>query len=86
MKNDFGGLLVTGGDVTYVPHQNWRSDTLISQVNLNIVFKLVLSSSSPTNLKIMAHHAKWAKKGNFEKKNNFTLQNRHYWREKHLKY
>ena len=28
MKNDFGGLLVTGGDVTYVPHQNWRSDTL----------------------------------------------------------
>ena len=29
MKNDFGGLLVTGGDVTYVPHQNWRSDTLM---------------------------------------------------------
>ena len=58
----------------------------ISQVNLNIVFKLVLSSSSPTNLKIMAHHAKWSKKGNFEKKNNSTLQNRHYWREKHLKY
>ena len=28
MKNDFGGLLVTGGDVTYVPHQNWRTDTL----------------------------------------------------------
>ena len=28
MKNDFGGLLVTVGDVTYVPHQNWWSDTL----------------------------------------------------------
>ena len=28
MKNDFGGLLVTEGDVTYVPHQNWWSDTL----------------------------------------------------------
>ena len=41
-----------------------------------------LSSSSPTNLKIMSNHAKWSKKGNFEKK-QFTLQNRHYWREKH---
>ena len=28
MKNDFGGLLVMEGDVTYVPHQNWRTDTL----------------------------------------------------------
>ena len=45
----------------------------ISQVNLNIVFKLVLSSSSPTNLKIMAHHAKWSKKGNFEKKKQFYI-------------
>ena len=42
--------------------------SLISQVNLNIVFKMVLSSSSPINLKIMANHAKRSKKGNFEKK------------------
>ena len=28
MKNDFGGLLVMEGDVTYVPHQNLRTDTL----------------------------------------------------------
>ena len=40
----------------------------INQVSLNVVFKLVLSSSSPTNLKIMSNHAKWSKKGNFEKK------------------
>ena len=37
MKNDFGGLLVTGGDVTYVPHQNWRSDTL-----RNIIYKTIV--------------------------------------------
>ena len=29
MTNGFRGLLVGGGgDVTYVPHQNWRTDTL----------------------------------------------------------
>ena len=28
MKNDFRGLFMTEGDITYVPHQNWRSDTL----------------------------------------------------------
>ena len=33
MKNDFGGLLVTVGDVTYVPHQNWWSDTLSKQTH-----------------------------------------------------
>ena len=42
----------------------------INQVSLNVVFKLVLSSSSPTNLKIMSNHAKWSKKGNFEEKKN----------------
>ena len=35
MKNDFGGLLVTGGDVTYVPHQNWRSDTLRTNLDMH---------------------------------------------------
>ena len=28
MKNDFRGLFMTEGDITYVPHQNWWSDTL----------------------------------------------------------
>ena len=60
--------------------------SLISQVNLNIVFKMVLSSSSPINLKIMANHGKWSKKETFEKKNNFTLKNRHFCREKLIKY
>ena len=36
MKNDFGGLILTEGDVTYVPHQNWRTDTLNVMVEIKI--------------------------------------------------
>ena len=61
-----------------IKNHDWKLynafSSLISQVNLNIVFKMVLSSSSPINLKIMANHAKRSKKGNFEKKKQFYIE------------
>ena len=39
MKNDYRGLIEMEGDVTYVPHQNWQTDTLSVKIMVkNFIF------------------------------------------------